>query len=237
MAPDRTDESTKTHANGVPRRGRPRVLALWEGGYASADLPTNGRLVFGRALDCDLCIDDESVSRHHAALHVGNEIALEDLGSLERHAGGGSDARSGHATCCGVARSHRARQRAAPPRGAGARRGGRDGDCGGGATTVVRDPAMVDVYRLIDHVAASELCVLIVGETGVGKELRRRGAASTVASRCRPLRADQLRQRSGSAARERALRLRARCIHGRRDGEVGPVGGRRRRHRASRRGR
>jgi DNA-binding NtrC family response regulator len=37
--------------------------------------------------------------------------------------------------------------------------------------TVVRDPAMVEVYRLIEHVAPSDLCVLISGETGVGKEL------------------------------------------------------------------
>ena len=36
---------------------------------------------------------------------------------------------------------------------------------------VVRDPAMEGLYRIVDRIAASDLAVLILGETGVGKEI------------------------------------------------------------------
>ncbi len=44
-----------------------------------------------------------------------------------------------------------------------------DGD-GDGATAVVADPAMVQLFDLLRRLAASELTVLVAGETGVGKE-------------------------------------------------------------------
>ncbi|MBI3186119.1 MAG: sigma 54-interacting transcriptional regulator [Myxococcales bacterium] len=36
---------------------------------------------------------------------------------------------------------------------------------------VVEDPAMVRLYRLVDQVAANDISVLLLGETGVGKEI------------------------------------------------------------------
>ena len=55
-------------------------------------LPSRGTLSIGRGADNDVHIDDPSVSRRHALLHVGPPLAIEDLGSrngtrLRRHAG------------------------------------------------------------------------------------------------------------------------------------------------------
>ncbi len=44
-----------------------------------------GPFVLGRALDCDIVIDDPSVSRRHCKLVIeGDEVCLEDLGSSHR---------------------------------------------------------------------------------------------------------------------------------------------------------
>jgi pSer/pThr/pTyr-binding forkhead associated (FHA) protein len=44
-------------------------------------LPAEGRVTIGRAAECDVRIDDASVSRNHAILHVGPPLRIEDLGS------------------------------------------------------------------------------------------------------------------------------------------------------------
>ena len=41
-----------------------------------------GRLLIGRALDCDVRLDDHQVSRHHCVLTFdGRELRIRDLGS------------------------------------------------------------------------------------------------------------------------------------------------------------
>src|SRR5262249_31660253 len=59
-----------------------RLLAYWPGGFATFDLPQRGVVTVGRAADCDVRVDHSSVSRRHAALHVGRAITAEDLGSF-----------------------------------------------------------------------------------------------------------------------------------------------------------
>src|SRR4029079_2388202 len=44
-------------------------------------LPALGKLILGRADDADVRIDDPSVSRRHAVLHLGAPMRIEDLGS------------------------------------------------------------------------------------------------------------------------------------------------------------
>jgi len=44
-------------------------------------LPASGEVVIGRAPECDVSIDDPSLSRRHAILRVGETLTLEDLGS------------------------------------------------------------------------------------------------------------------------------------------------------------
>ena len=45
-------------------------------------LPLNGKVIIGRSQQCNVSIDDPSVSRQHAALYTGSELAIEDLGSI-----------------------------------------------------------------------------------------------------------------------------------------------------------
>ena len=44
-------------------------------------LPRSGRLTIGRAPGNDIRLDDVSVSRRHAVLHLGQPMSVEDLGS------------------------------------------------------------------------------------------------------------------------------------------------------------
>ena len=44
-------------------------------------LPGNGTLTIGRSQKCDVAIDSGSVSRHHANLMVAQDVVIEDVGS------------------------------------------------------------------------------------------------------------------------------------------------------------
>src|SRR5262249_12885753 len=57
------------------------LLVLAPRASGTYPLPARGRIVIGRAPDADVQIDDPSISRHHAALHVGPGFQLADLGS------------------------------------------------------------------------------------------------------------------------------------------------------------
>ncbi len=57
------------------------LLVVWGGTTSVYPLPASGRLLIGRSAEADLRIDHPSVSREHAALLVGEELRIEDLGS------------------------------------------------------------------------------------------------------------------------------------------------------------
>ena len=138
------------------------------------------RVVMGRGVDCDVVIDHASVSRHHAVLRTAGALAIEDLGStngvrvnrrrLEPRAVVTIDPgdaielgsvlmlvqRGAPATI--IAQSTRP---SAPLRIASPSDGG----------PVVEDAHMKRLYGLLDLVAPTPLSVLILGETGVGKEV------------------------------------------------------------------
>jgi len=76
----RGEDATRTHGDRASHA--PHVLVLAGSSSCRIALPREGRVVIGRAPDVEICIDDESVSRRHAALAVaGREIAIDDLGS------------------------------------------------------------------------------------------------------------------------------------------------------------
>ncbi len=66
-----------------PARGSGRlyVALIGDGVDATRPLPDNGRVVLGRAEDAEVRIEHRSVSRHHAAIAIGAQLTIQDLGS------------------------------------------------------------------------------------------------------------------------------------------------------------
>ncbi len=160
-------------------------------------LPSAGEVIVGREAPAEIMIADDSVSRRHARIVGGMPPQIEDLGStngtkvMGKTLGAGERAplplgtvveigtvvgfvqaagkhgrlsarRDGSAT---RAPDTAARMTVAPPapgpsaRGAPAR------------PAVLHDAAMHRLYALVDIIAPSKLSVLILGETGVGKDV------------------------------------------------------------------
>ncbi len=144
-------------------------------------LPDSGDVVIGRTEQCAVRIDDASVSRQHARLHVGPKLSVEDLGSAN-----GTFVRTS-----GVADPKGKKRLAAGERfevGLGdfievgsllfvvwRDAGGAELPVSAAETLppdiVVRDPAMQSLHALLGRIAAGDISVLLLGETGVGKEV------------------------------------------------------------------
>ena len=160
-----------------PSGGEQRALLVLRGGRAELfPLPAAGKLVLGRAEGVDLRIEDAAVSRRHAALHVSAEgVLIEDLGSangvrIRQRAiapgareliGPGETVELGTVLLLvqdvGVARLVSEAPSGPPPPAAD--------------HVVAEDPATQRLFALVARVAASELAVVILGETGSGKEI------------------------------------------------------------------
>jgi DNA-binding NtrC family response regulator len=170
------------------RPGEPFLRIFGEGLSIVYPLPGSGSLVIGRGKSADLRIDDASISRQHATLHVGAALELEDLESANGtfvgrkrlsprqrvavHPGdvielgavmiviqpGDSASAPRQALSEAPAWSHEEEEEAPAARGPR-------------PAVVIEDPAMQQLYRLVDRVAASDISVLLLGETGAGKEV------------------------------------------------------------------
>jgi transcriptional regulator with PAS, ATPase and Fis domain len=147
----------------------PRLLAFWGSGSLVVELPFRGTLTIGRSVRCDVRIEDESISRRHAAIHVNNDdLRIEDLGSA-------------NGTRIGAVRiPTNERVRFAPGETVSMGKamllvqGVPEVESPGSTRSnfVAADHSPMErLYRLLDMVAKSELSVLLVGETGVGKEV------------------------------------------------------------------
>ncbi|HEY8074961.1 MAG TPA: sigma 54-interacting transcriptional regulator [Labilithrix sp.] len=146
-------------------RGGYRFVAVWNGGSLIRQVPTTGSLVVGRGEDVDLRVDHTSVSRRHAVLHL-DPLAVEDLGS------------SNGTWISG--RRIEPRQRAQLASGALLEIGSVmimlqvpsvTPASRSPSQLVGVDPAMRRLAELVDVVAQSNISVLIVGETGAGKDV------------------------------------------------------------------
>ncbi len=99
-----------------------------------------------------------------------------------------------------------------------------------GEFPVGRSAAISGLDQLMRQVAGYDSTVLIRGESGCGKELVARRIHELVRARARAVRPGQLRRDSTRVARERAVRSRERCVHGRVDDAHRAFRARRRRH-------
>jgi transcriptional regulator with AAA-type ATPase domain len=169
------DTGSKTDVFVTPTEGPPelRTVAFWDTNVITRRLTPGGQLVIGRSPECDLRVDHPSVSRRHARIHVGDVIRVEDLGSANGTLVGDRTLREGQSvewipgelTQVGAATLFlqsagggqslpTARVRAA----------------GAGSPWPPTGP-MARIHQVLELVAPGEITVLLLGETGVGKEL------------------------------------------------------------------
>jgi two-component system, NtrC family, response regulator AtoC len=158
-------------------------LAVFDGEDVTIySLPSAGSVSIGRADGNDIRIDRSSVSRKHAVLHVGPPLQVEDLGGAN-----GTRLRDPRALVV-PGETHELRQIHAERVDIAlgdcvllgttvvvVRRtsGGRLDDESGGTAgrEVVRAREMVALYEQAARAAQSLISVLILGETGVGKDV------------------------------------------------------------------
>ena len=179
--PDRSLKPTaKVHA--PPRLGERHCLVVWLQGNAQViSLPERGSVVVGRGDDAGIRVDAPTVSRRHAQLAVGpGVVTVADLGSHNgtRVNGERIDAPRplayGDILSLGEVTAVFSEQRRGTERAlAGeieAPEQGRTLDVGG-CNVLLADAAMMHVYAQIERLAPTEVTLLILGETGTGKEL------------------------------------------------------------------
>jgi len=71
----------RSERSDASRPNRLYLLVLRGARFDAYPLPRSGDVVVGRAPDCDVTIDDPSISRKHIVVHIGPPLALEDLDS------------------------------------------------------------------------------------------------------------------------------------------------------------
>jgi two-component system response regulator AtoC len=143
--------------------------------------------VIGRTTDADIVVSDPSISRRHARLHIGSKIEIEDLGSMNGTAVAGARIPVGTrlplelgvafhiASATFVLQCVRDRRSSSSP---STRKisvldlvdAPSPDESSAPDGIIVVSPAMHRLYAVIDVVAPTSLSVLILGETGVGKE-------------------------------------------------------------------
>jgi two-component system, NtrC family, response regulator AtoC len=179
-------DATEELSEGREKKGS-RLLVFGPDAVHSVPLPEHGTVTIGRSAPAEVAIDDKSVSRVHAAIEIEHEADrisrfwIRDLGSsngtivhgekierdLRRPLEPGDLVEIGRATLViqqGV------------DHGVGWTKAVRDIETESGRTfpRIVADEEMRRLYALVERVAISDISVLILGETGVGKELMAR---------------------------------------------------------------
>jgi two-component system, NtrC family, response regulator AtoC len=155
------DEKTRSLA-WSPDTGETRIVVVWDGGTVIRPLPPGKSLLLGRGRDCDIPVLHATVSRQHARITglspPGAPMRIEDLGSShgiridgELVLRGPRDVWPGQVVEVGAA-IVLVQDGSASPRPAAS-------------------PVGIDMDRFVTLIAKSHLPVLILGETGAGKEV------------------------------------------------------------------
>ena len=143
-----------------------RVLVFWEGGQSSHFLAPNRELTIGRQDDCDVVIALPSVSRRHARIAWGESSTVLDLGGMNGVRVRGELIPRGEPVpifqgdvieiggAVVVVQGSAAPRTVPPPQ-----------------PVSLEEEPMQAVERLISLVAPSDIGVLLLGETGVGKTI------------------------------------------------------------------
>ena len=171
---DEVDDKTRSEIAIDPRVGtHARLLAIWDGGYASCFLPASGKIVLGRSLSADLRISSNSVSREHAVIRAGSPPTIEDLGSSNGTRVDGQRLLAGQSVPLTPGRVVEfGNALVVLQEGPAQSEPVCTPDLGLTVVPAARHEGKMDrLYRLVDLVATGTLSVILQGETGVGKEV------------------------------------------------------------------
>jgi len=170
----------------VPDPARLEFVVFWRDEMRTYELPAHGEVTIGRAPESDVHIEHPSVSRRHARLTLGSELRIEDLGAangtflrdrsqaenlmqthtLRQLARSSAELAIGESVVLGEVTA--LVRRAIPPP---TQFGDLDSDDSQTPGVVIQNPAVRQVYAQAERAAQASISVLILGETGVGKEL------------------------------------------------------------------
>jgi MoxR-like ATPase len=176
-------EATRTYslAARAAKAGELLLVALLPEGLQVWTLPRRGAVSVGRDASCDVVIEHPSISRAHATIEVGDVVLVRDSGSRNGTRLGGLALESGDAAELAVGATVELGeltlllQRRGADDDADA-----DADAGDEGTPLALSlpdhdallgGTMARLLDLIRRVAVGELTILVVGETGVGKDL------------------------------------------------------------------
>jgi two-component system response regulator AtoC len=157
------------------------VLISCSEGVSAVLLPQRSTVVFGRGDEADIVVSDHSVSRRHAVLHVTGSMTIEDLGSTNGTRVQGVELRPGERRAIAVGSVFELgattllleRARAAIAVGRADKAVGTSRPRPRNRHTTpppAQDLTMTRLGAMLDVIAPTTLPVLILGETGVGKE-------------------------------------------------------------------
>ena len=127
-------------------------------------------LIIGRAPDCDVVLDHRTLSRHHARLRVSPVAAIQDLDSTNGVSVGREQRQGGDPVQLEIGETFRIGPFTFVLLHASAGREPSISSSGPEPLRIV-DPAPERASSLVCDIAASDATVLILGETGVGKEV------------------------------------------------------------------
>ncbi len=166
-----TMDEPKTRREEDESGGVGRLVAAGKGFFGTHPLATPGQVTIGRSSDTDFAIPLETISRRHAVVATTPLGAtIQDLGSANGTFVNGERVAAKKAVAIRPSDVVRVGGvciwiEAAPPAVPGMR------TPVGGSPVVVQDPAMQGVHLLAERVARGTINVLLVGETGTGKEV------------------------------------------------------------------
>ncbi|MCC6645353.1 MAG: sigma 54-interacting transcriptional regulator [Polyangiaceae bacterium] len=176
------DETLPIGATARDDGPRDVLIIVGHAGGVGRPLAPGEEVVIGRGAECDVVVDDPSISRRHARLRViGEGLSLCDLGSRNGTRKGGlllargveAALARGEVVELGnlalVVQRHRGVAEAAVAVAA-ASRGARSA-AGTPAHDVVVGGAVARLLALLERVAQANISVLLLGETGVGKDV------------------------------------------------------------------
>jgi two-component system, NtrC family, response regulator AtoC len=161
----------------------PRSLVLKVVGLTGTATVRLGRgsVTIGRSRSCEVAVNDTGISRQHAVLHVGDSLKLQDLGSANGTRVAADRAElpaDGDTQGTELGALHRVAPNTTVDLALGTafQLGGtlfvvEQEETTTPTAAIVADERMRAVFELAEQVAQGDISVLLLGETGVGKEV------------------------------------------------------------------